>query len=91
MATRSATRAGWFTGGVTLKMPEPRWIVSSRGCEIPEEHLVGGEMRVLTQEVVLGRPRVLEADLLGGLHDRDLVHDPPVLVTVELWAARTRC
>ena len=26
-ATRSAIRAGWFTGGVTLKMPDPRWIV----------------------------------------------------------------
>ena len=23
MATRSAMRAGWFTGGVMLKMPEP--------------------------------------------------------------------
>ena len=28
MATRSATRAGWLTGGVMLKMPEPRWICS---------------------------------------------------------------
>ncbi len=27
MATRSAMRAGWFTGGVMLKMPEPRWIL----------------------------------------------------------------
>src|SRR6266576_3974736 len=26
MATRSATRAGGLTGGVMLKMPEPRWI-----------------------------------------------------------------
>ena len=25
-ATRSATRAGWLTGGVTLKIPEPRWM-----------------------------------------------------------------
>ena len=28
MATRSATRAGWFTGGVMLKMPEPTWMRS---------------------------------------------------------------
>ena len=28
--TRSATRAGWFTGGVRLKIPEPRWIRSVR-------------------------------------------------------------
>ena len=28
IATRSATRAGWFTGGVMLKMPVPTWIRS---------------------------------------------------------------
>ena len=27
MATRSAMRAGWFTGGVMLKMPEPMWML----------------------------------------------------------------
>ena len=26
MATRSARRAGWLTGGVRLKIPEPRWM-----------------------------------------------------------------
>ena len=84
-------RAGWFTGGVMLKMPDPRWIVSGRGGEVAEEHLVGGEVRVLGEEVVLGRPRVLEADTIGGLHDRNLVHDAPVLVAVELRQAHTHC
>ena len=28
IATRSAMRAGWFTGGVMLKMPLPRWMRS---------------------------------------------------------------
>ena len=28
VAARSAMRAGWFTGGVTLKIPDPRWIRS---------------------------------------------------------------
>ena len=28
MATRSATRAGWLTGGVMLMMPLPRWMFS---------------------------------------------------------------
>ena len=28
IATCSATRAGWFTGGVMLKMPEPMWMRS---------------------------------------------------------------
>ncbi len=27
IATRSAIRAGWFTGGVMLKMPEPMWML----------------------------------------------------------------
>ena len=27
-ATFSATRAGWLTGGVMLKMPEPTWMRS---------------------------------------------------------------
>ena len=27
MATRSAIRAGWLTGGVMLKMPEPMWML----------------------------------------------------------------
>ena len=55
-----------------------------RGREVAEEHLVGGEVRVLGEEVVLGRPRVLEADALGGLHDRDFVEDAAVLVAPEL-------
>ena len=28
IATRSAMRAGWFTGGVTLMIPEPMWMFS---------------------------------------------------------------
>jgi hypothetical protein len=28
MATRSATRAGWFTGGVMLMIPLPMWMLS---------------------------------------------------------------
>ena len=53
------------------------------GGEVAEEHLVGREVRVLGEEVVLGHPGVLEADTFGRLHDRDLVHDAPVLVAVE--------
>src|ERR1700719_1347770 len=33
---------------------------------------------------MLGRPRVLEARALGGLHDRNLVHDASMFVAVEL-------
>ena len=65
---------------------DPRAQVDARGRrrEVTEEHLVGREVRVLGEEVVLGRPRVLEAGTVGGLHDRDLVEDPAVLVAVEL-------
>ena len=65
---------------------DPRAEVDARGRgrEIAEEHLVGREMGVLGEEVVLGRPRVLEADAVGRLHDRDLVHDAPVLVAAKL-------
>ena len=35
IATRSATRAGWFTGGVRLKIPEPMWICSVRAAAKP--------------------------------------------------------
>ena len=28
MATRSATRTGWFTCGFTLKIPDPMWMFS---------------------------------------------------------------
>src|SRR4051794_5852687 len=55
-----------------------------RGGEISEEDFVGREMRVLGEEVMFGRPRVLEPDPLSGLHDRDLVHDAPVFVAVEV-------
>ena len=34
--------------------------------------------------MVLGRPGVLETDPLGGLHDRDLVHDALVLAAAEV-------
>ena len=32
MATRSAMRAGWLTGGVVLKMAEPTWILEVRAA-----------------------------------------------------------
>ena len=32
MATRSATRAGWFTGGVVLKMADPTWMRDVRAA-----------------------------------------------------------
>ena len=34
--------------------------------------------------MVLGRPGVLETDPLGGLHDRDFVHDALVFAAPEV-------
>ena len=65
MATRSAIRAGWLTGGVMLKMPEPRWMLLGLGGDEGQEGLVGRQVRVVGQEVVLGGPGVLEAGLVG--------------------------
>ena len=79
MATRSATFAGWFTWGSGLKMPEPMWMRSVACGEVAEEHVVGREVRVLVEEVVLGDPDVLEAGLVGRLHDLEVVHEHVVL------------
>ena len=76
IATRSATRAGWFTGGVMLKIPLPRWMLSVRAATYAEERLVGRQVRVLREEVVLGRPRVLEPGAIGRNGPRDLVSEP---------------
>ncbi len=37
MATFSAVRKGWFTGGVMLKMPEPRWMRSVAAAQYPRK------------------------------------------------------
>ena len=47
-----------------------------RAREVAEEHLVRREVGVLGEEVVLGRPRVLEAGAVGGLGPGDLVAQP---------------
>ena len=73
MATRSATFAGWFTCGSGLKMPEPIWMRSVVCREVASDDVVGREVRVLVEEVVLGDPDVLEARLVGRLDRRDVI------------------
>ena len=58
--------------------------------EVAEEHLVGREVRVLVEEVVLGHPHVLEAGLVGGLHELELVHQRVVLGVGIVVAAELR-
>ena len=79
IATRSATRAGWFTGGVMLKMPEPEMDPLGARRDVAHEHLVRRDVRVLLEEVVLGEPAVLEPDAVRGDRDLDLVEQAPVL------------
>ena len=57
IATFSATRAGWQTGGVMLMIPEPMWMLLGDGQRVRHPRLVGREVRVLVEEVVLGDPR----------------------------------
>ena len=58
--------------------------------EVAEEHLVGGEVRVLVEEVVLGHPHVLEARVVGRLHELELVHQRVVLGLGIVVAAELR-
>ena len=79
IATRSATRAGWFTGGVTLMIPLPTWMPLGAGEDPRHQHLVGRDVGVLLEEVVLGEPGVLPVVLVADLAQRDLAHQPVVL------------
>ena len=79
IATRSATRAGWFTGGVTLMIPRPDVDLFGAGEHPRHEHLVRGDVRVLLEEVVLGEPGVLPVVLVADLAQRDLAHEAVVL------------
>ena len=67
VATRSATRAGWLTAGgiCTIPWPEADALGARRGGR--EEHLGGGGVAVLLEEVVLDLPDVVEADAVGEL------------------------
>ena len=47
--------------------------------EVPADHVVGREVRVLVEEVVLGEPHVLEPGAVGGLDRGELVHERSVL------------
>ena len=60
-ATFSAMRTGLFTGGVMLKIAEPRCTRSVCAAQKAEERLGPGHVRVLVEEVVLRAPHVLEA------------------------------
>ena len=63
-----------------LKMPVPMWMRSVvRPAMYGEERLVRRQVRVLVEEVVLGRPRVLEPGLVGRDGPVHLVHEPLVL------------
>ena len=79
IATRSATRTGWFTGGVMFQIAEPEMDPVGHAGQVGEEDLGGAGVRVLVEEVVLGDPDVLEAGLVGGLGQRDVVHERRVL------------
>ena len=58
--------------------------------EIAGDDVVGREVRVLVEEVVLGEPHVLEPGAIGGLDGGDLVHERPVLGLGEVFASPER-
>ena len=58
--------------------------------EVAGHHVVGGEMRVLVEEVVLREPYVLESGAIGGFDCGDLVHERAVLGSGEVIAPPER-
>ena len=68
-------------------MPEPMWMRCGGLGEIPGHHVVGREVRVLVEEVVLGEPHVLEPGAIGRLDRGELVHERSVLGLGEVVAS----
>ena len=77
---RSATRAGWLTGAgdVHDRVPDVDPL-RPRGDE-GEEDLRCRLVRVVLEEMVLGRPVVLEAGGIDGFRDLELAQKACVLV-----------
>ena len=71
---------------------DPRPEVGARRApgERAEEHVVGRDVRVLVEEVVLGDPDVLETGAVGGDDGGQLVHERPVLGLRITFAAEGR-
>jgi hypothetical protein len=79
IATRSAVRAGWFTGGVMFQIAEPTCSRFVRAGD-PRQHDLGRrDVGVLLEEVVLDRPDVLEVPGVDGDRQVGLAHQPGVL------------
>src|SRR5205823_6255956 len=70
IATRSATRAGWFTRGFRLKIPEPRWMRSGADDHLAHHTSLGqvGERVGNTLEGHLARDRGVDAAGREELH-----------------------
>ncbi len=60
-------------------MPGPQVDPLGGVGQVAQHDIVGREVRVLVQEVVLGHPHVLEARLVGRLDHFELVHEGMVL------------
>ena len=79
MATRSAMRAGWLTGGVMLKIARADVDPLGAARRRSQEDLVGREVRVLVEEVVLGTHSVLAAGRIARIRHLELAHQADVL------------
>ena len=64
-AARSATRIGWFISGTHTTAPWPTRMRCGLRGHRREEYLGRRTVRVLLEEVVLDRPDVIEAELVG--------------------------
>src|SRR5579859_3860263 len=59
------------------RIEDPRAQVDApRGVgEIGEDDPIGGEVRILVEEMMLGRPDILESRLVGGNRSLDVIHE----------------
>ena len=65
--------------GQRVEDPRPQVDAIGGVGQVAEDHVVGRQVGVLVEEVVLGDPHVLEAGLVGRLDDLELVHEGVVL------------
>ena len=79
MAARSATRAGWFTGGVMFLMPVPMWMRSVRAAMKPRNDSFADRWEYSSRKWCSVAQVYLKPGLVGGLGPVDLVHQPVVL------------
>ena len=89
-AARSAMLIGWLNSGTQMMMPWPTRIFLVCMAQAVRNSSGGGAVRVLLEEVVLDRPHLVEAELVGQAHLIQRVSRRRVRISSRLLATRPR-